>query len=91
MKKSLYLSSVYSSEDEKRKIETFQKKSEFLSDETYFRKIKEEKFPKAEKKTWIVSPKNKHSINDDYIEMQELESVRIVIIPHNLISKCKRN
>ena len=81
------MSSVYSSEDERKKIETFEEKSGYLSDERYFRKIKEEKFPYAENKSWIFSPINQDSINNDYIEMREIKEsgfVRIVIIQHNL-------
>ena len=77
-KNSAYLSSVYSfsSEEEKRKKEMFEEKSKYFSDEKYFGRFMEEKYPNSGKKTWSSpSVPGYTSVYSevDYFQMKEIE------------------
>lgn len=65
---SIFVSSFYSSEDERKKKETFEKKMEYLSDEKYFMKIKEEKSPLK------LQNNNKTYYSDQYIELNDISN-----------------
>lgn len=70
-KKSSIFYSSYSSEDERRKKENFEKKLEDLSDEKYFLKIKEEKSPS---RTFFNFPQPAPThLSDEYIELEEFK------------------